>query len=85
MKNFYFNKFEYAKGNLPKAWILLRDAINCNSNHNSTIKEIHCNNVTLTDPVAIAKSFNEYFVSIEPNLDSKIPPVSSRSMFSVYN
>ena len=56
-----------------------KDVINCTSNRNSSIKEIHCNHVTLTDPVPISKSFNEYLVNIGPNLASNIPQISIRS------
>ena len=65
-----FNKFEDAKGNLHKTWILLRD-VTCNSNCNSSIREIHCNNVTLTDLVAIAKSLTSTLSTLDPTQPAK--------------
>ena len=52
---------------------IVESVINCNSNRTSSNKESHCNNVTLTYPVAIVESFNEYFVNIRHKLPKFLP------------
>ena len=59
------------KNNLRKVWAVIKQVINRNKNSKISDQFI-INNKTETDPMMIAKGFNNYFANIGPTLASKI-------------
>ena len=67
--------------NYKKAWDITRFLIDGKSNFSKNkVTEYIVNNKMMTDPVAIAKSFNDYFInvgkSLVDNIVSRIDPLS---------
>ena len=51
---------------------LIRSLVNINNSSKKDIKIVNNNGKNISDPKAIAELFNEYFINIGPNIDSKI-------------
>lgn len=63
------------KSNLKRSWKIMKELIGMDTSHKLQ-KEFIVNGVSMSDPLAIANEFNNYFVNIGPSLANNIPPVS---------
>ena len=70
-KQFYQRQIIENKNNLMKVWAVIKQVINRNKNSKISDQFI-INDKTETDPMMIAKGFNNYFANIGPTLASKI-------------
>ena len=74
MQNPTFIKCEFQNcfrpSDLKKTWSLI-NSLTGKNNKSSNINEIIVNNNTISDPIAIAESFSDYFVNIGPKLASE--------------
>src|SRR5437867_6954625 len=80
-KTYYDKQFQLRANDIRSTWKL----INCllNKNKNTTMSKLFkVNNSTTSDPNAIVKAFNEYFIEIGPRLAAKIPSTKSNSFGS---
>ena len=70
--HFYQCEFQNCcrSSDLKKTWALI-NSLSGKKNKSSHIDEIVVNNNTISDPTAIAESFNDYFVNIGPKLPSE--------------
>ena len=57
---------------IKKTWHVLKKIVNTNHSTKQCVKEIKINNLLINYQNIIAQKFNEYFVSIGPNLAEKI-------------
>ena len=71
-KKFYYSQFELNKANIKEIWKTINNVSNKNKNHNN-ITHMKMNNTIINDHSSIAKSFNDYFSGIGPNLANRIP------------
>ena len=71
-RTFYCSKLEHNKSNLKQTWNIINNVLNKKKDHN-TINQIKLNDTTIVDKSMIARSFNNYFSNIGPNLAKKIP------------
>ena len=72
-KNYYAKSLEYNKGNLKKTWAILKGIINPNK-YKQTQSRLKLSDGQITaDKQIISEKFNDFFVSIGPNLAHKIP------------
>ena len=86
--HFYQCEFQNCcrSSDLKKTWALI-NSLSGKKNKSSHINEIVVNNNTISDPKAIAESFNDYFVNIEASREFEeegLPNNCSRS-FSITN
>ena len=92
--HFYQCEFQNCcrSSDLKKTWALI-NSLSGKKNKSSDINEILVNNNTISDPTAIAESFNDYFVNIGPKLASEASrefeeeglPNNCRRSFSITN
>ena len=68
----YQDKFNSAKGDIKKTWHVLKNIVNTDYGTKQCVQEIKINNQLINDQNIIAQKFNEYFVSIGPNLAENI-------------
>ena len=71
-RKYYSNKFIQLKGNIKSTWQVLKGLINKKSKSNNSSLEFKHNSSVLKTPHEIANAFNEYFVTIGPNLEKSI-------------
>ena len=69
---YYQDKFNCAMGDIKKTWHVLKNIVNIDYDTKLCVKEIKINNQLISDHNIIAQKFNEYFVSIGPNLAENI-------------
>ena len=90
-KNYYVKFLEYDKGNLKKTWTILKGIFNQNK-YKQTQSRIKLSDGQITaDKQIISEKFNDFFVSIGPNLAHKIclsnsiflEPVSEEEVYSI--
>ena len=62
-RNYYASYFENCKNNMKKTWKGIREIINTKSSM-SCISHIYHNGQTITEPITIATTFNNFFTSI---------------------
>ena len=76
-KSSYFTKFfEDNFNKTSEIWKGIRTLVNIKSNNNSIINLLDENNNIINDQKIIANKFNNYFTSIGPNIEKKIPNVN---------
>jgi hypothetical protein len=70
--------FEYqlknAQSNLKKTWSILKNAISQAPKKSSSLSRLLVDNVEITDPLLMAKSFNDFFINAAKNIVDEIPP-----------
>ena len=72
-KNYYAKSLEYNKGNLKKTWAILKGILNQNE-YKQTQSRFKLSDGQITaDKQIISEIFNDFFVSIGPNLAHKLP------------
>ena len=72
-KDYYSAKIIEAKDNIAKTWKIIGKMTNKNYNNKNTINKLEVGNIAITDPLAIAEKFNDFFVNIGSNLVKQIP------------
>ena len=72
-KNYFAKSLEYNKGNLKKTWAILKGIINQNKYKQTQSRFKLSDGQTTADKQIISEKFNDFFVSIGPNLAHKIP------------
>ena len=75
-ENYYQNLFNRNSGNIKKTWKLINKI--CNRGQNKSLEKIIHNDTTITDPLQIAETFNNFFVNIADNLASNLPVSTER-------
>ena len=70
-ENFYQNLFTRNSGDIRKTWKLINTI--CNRTQSKSVEKIVHNNNTITDPLLIAETFNNFFVNIAEDLAEKLP------------
>ena len=73
---YYEKKLEECKSNMKSTWRLLNEVLNNKKSKSYLQTTFNNDNREISDPIAIADHFCEYFTNIEPNLASSIPPSS---------
>ena len=81
-KNYLATKFEQANGNLKETWKIIKDVINKKQTDSLITDSFKFENKIITSPEDISNKFNDFFVTIGPNLDAKIDP--SRVNFKTF-
>ena len=69
-KEYYKNQLSKAKGNMSKTWNVINTALG-KDNKKTNINKIVVENKCVTDEKAIPNLFNDYFVNVGHNLNSK--------------
>ena len=72
-KDYYSAKIIEAKDNIAKTWKIIGKMTNKNCTNKNTINKLEAGNIAITDPLAIAEKFNDFFVNIGSNLVKQIP------------
>ena len=70
--NYYRNLFEYNKTNIGKTWEIINSLVNRKIKNNSILKILH-EDREIFDDFEMSEIFNNYFVSLAENLESKLP------------
>ena len=73
-KNYLAAKFEQAKSDLRETWKIIKDVINKKPTDSLITDSFKFENKIITNPEDISNEFNDFFVTIGPNLDAKIDP-----------
>ena len=71
-RDHYEKLFQENKGNLKKAWSIIREVINKKTSSNTCSRFVINNNIT-TNKNIIADGFNSYFANVGPTLAKNIP------------
>ena len=70
--DYYKRYFEEHKNNSKKTWDGIRSIISLKTNSHKQIRSININNKTESNPKIMAETFNNFFVTIASDTDSKI-------------
>ena len=74
-QTYYQRYFEHNKKDSKTIWQGIHEIISSRKNkNNGNVSAIIADDNTVTDPIEIAQNFNNFFTSIGPNLQKKIPP-----------
>ena len=72
-KSDYYKRYsEKHKNNSKKIWDGIRSIISLKTNSHKQIRSININNKTETNPKIMVETFNNFFVTIASDIDSKI-------------
>ena len=72
-KRYYANLLATNRGNMIKTWVILKGIVNKNKSNQSQSKFKFSDGTITNDKYMICEKFNEFFVSVGPNLAKKIP------------
>ena len=72
---YYTEYFAEHSNNIKKTWSGIREIVNLNNSTSQKITQLHINGVD----VEISTHFNDFFVNIGPDTDSKIPVTQSNT------
>ena len=73
-KKLYYSKyFEEHSSNIKKTWLGIREIINLGNSSSQGISQININGTVIDNPIDISNNFNNFFVNVGPDTDSKIP------------
>ena len=61
---------------MSSIWKGIRSIVNLNNSSKKDIQIIERNGKKVSDPIMIAKIFNEHYVNVGPNIEKKIPKVA---------
>jgi hypothetical protein len=70
-KLYFQNKLELAKNNIKETWKIIKEAINKNRPISSCPEKFKSGSRDIDNPREISSKFNDFFVTIGPNLDKK--------------
>ena len=72
--NYFNERLNKYQNNVKKTWDVIKEVIGSTKSNSHTLpKRLIVNNVEILEKKAIAEHFNEYFVSVGPNLAATIP------------
>ena len=71
-KKYFEEYFAQNSHNMKHTWKAIKSIIHINGNNKSQSNSLIVNKELITDPKAVAETFNDYFTSIADNLQSKI-------------
>ena len=74
-KSYFHSYFEKNKLKSAEDWKGIRSLVNIKASKSSSIKLLNENNNLISDPKIISNVFNDYFSSIGPKIERKIPIV----------
>ena len=72
-KNYYSNKLQLSKNNLKSTWKIIKEALNKRNSSSPVPCKLKSGNVILSSNEEISNKLNDFFTTIGPNLDEKIP------------
>ena len=73
-KNIYYSKyFAEHSNNIKKTWSGIREIVNLKNSATQKITQLDINGVVIDNPSDVSTFFNDFFVNIGPDTDSKIP------------
>ena len=72
-KRYYANLLATERRNMKKTWVILKGIVNKNKSNQSQSQFKLSDGTITNDKYMICEKFNEFFVSIGPNLAKKIP------------
>ena len=72
-RNYYINLFTSFKNSTKKLWQAI-NKVSKPSTSTSNISNVINNKKIITDPLQISNAFNDFFVNIAKELESKLPP-----------
>ena len=75
---YYKHYFEEHKNNSKKTWDGIRSIISLKTNSHKQIRSININNKTESNSKIMAETFNNFFVTIASDIDSKIIHTNTR-------
>ena len=65
--------FENSSKDIKKTWSGIRSLVTLKSTSSSSVSSLTINQKTISDPLTIANSFNEFFTTVSSSLAKKIP------------
>ena len=77
-QKYYESYFKENIANASKTWDGIKSLVTLKKTNCFTPKSVSSNNVTVTDPHDVATAFNNFFVSIGPDIAKSIPKTSSK-------
>ena len=72
-KKYYSEYFEEHNNNIKKTWSGIREIVNLKNSDSHKVSQLNINGVTIDNTNDIVNSFNDFFVNVGPDTDSKIP------------
>ena len=72
-KTYYSNYFAEHTNNIKKTWSGIREIINLKNNNSQNISQLNINGDIIDNPREMSTNFNNFFVNVGPDTDSKIP------------
>ena len=84
-KSYFHSYFEKNKLKSAEVWKGIRSLVNIKASKSFSIKLLNENNNLISDPKIISNVFNDYFSSIGPKIERKIPivPGSFKEYFEI--
>ena len=79
--DYYSNELEINKSDIEKSWKILINIIGKNSDKNKLKHSFSINNKIISNSQVIAEEFNNFFVSIGPQLASNISTGTSHMVY----
>jgi hypothetical protein len=79
--NHFSRYFNVNSNNVKKIWQGVRDIISLKSSKSLKPISLKINGAVVSDPTAVANSFNSYFSSIAESIRSQVPPSSKQYSF----
>ena len=72
-KYYYSNYFEECKTNMKKTWRGIKELINTSNKNPMKVNELKVNNKLISDNLALANTFNNFFVNVGSEVNKSIP------------
>ena len=72
-KNYYSNYFTENSNNIKQTWSGIREIINLKNSVSQRISQLSINGAIIDNPSEMSTNFNNYFVNVGPDTESKIP------------
>ena len=72
-KKYYSEYFAEHSNNIKKTWSGIREIVNLKNSNSQKISQLNINGVDIDNPSDISNNFNNFFVNVGPDTDSKIP------------
>ena len=72
-KNYYSEYFAEHSNNIKKIWSGIREIVNLKNSTSQKITQLKINGMDIDNPSDITTNFNDFFINIGPDTDSKIP------------
>ena len=72
-KKYYSEYFAENSNNIKKTWSGIREIVNLKNSDSHKISQLNIEGVIIDNAKDIASNFNDFFVNVGPDTDSKIP------------